>query len=254
MPRAALLATVLIASAAVAAPHAAAQDEPPTSWPTAFADEFDGTEIDRNRWSIHSDAEGDRCLGNKGNNEQLEWHTWNALALRDGKLVMTARKDNPEPGYEWSGALITTAHTCGNGPAQEFQVQPGDYIETRLKLPKDKGFWPSTWTWNGNGSNEQDTYEYYSDNPFRLYFTNHQNPGGQCQYQHPVDLTQDWHTIGQLLGPDQTVWFLDGKEVCRQGAFSGNGALVLDMFVYAKIPPEVTEGSMEIDHVRVHRK
>ncbi|WP_086819415.1 family 16 glycosylhydrolase [Allokutzneria sp. NRRL B-24872] len=253
MSRTALLAAVLIAGATVAAPHAAAQDEPPTSWPIAFADEFDGTEVDRGRWTIHSNAEADNCLGNKGN-QQLEWHTWNALSVREGKLVMTARKDNPQPGYEWSSALITTAHGCGQGPAQEFQVREGDYVETRLKLPKEKGFWPSTWTWNGSGSNEQDTYEYFSDNPFRLYLTNHQGSGGQCVVTSQVDLTLDWHTIGQVLGPNETVWFLDGKEVCRQGPFTGDGALVLDMFVYSQIPPEVAEGSMEIDHVRVHRK
>jgi len=72
-----------------------------------FADEFDGTAIDRAKWAIHSNAEADQCLGNKGN-QQLEWHTWDALAVSDGKLTMTARKNSPATGYEWSGALITT--------------------------------------------------------------------------------------------------------------------------------------------------
>ncbi|HZX01969.1 MAG TPA: glycoside hydrolase family 16 protein, partial [Kribbella sp.] len=81
-----------------------------------FADEFDGTAIDRTKWAIHSNAEGDQCLGNKSN-DQLEWHTWDALSVRDGKLTMTARKNNPAPGYEWSGALITTGQACGHEPS-----------------------------------------------------------------------------------------------------------------------------------------
>jgi beta-glucanase (GH16 family) len=218
-----------------------------------FADEFDGTAIDRTKWAIHSNAEADQCLGNKGN-QQLEWHTWDALSVRDGMLTMTARKNNPAPGYEWSGALITTGQACGHEPSQSFAVQPGDYIETRLKLPSAKGFWPSTWTWNGNGSNEQDTYEFYSDNHQALYLTNHQSPGGSCTYQSPTDLTTDWHTIGQQLGPDETVWYLDGKEICRKGAYSGTGdALILDLFVYAKIPPTVTSESMQLDYIHVYR-
>ncbi|MFG1905944.1 family 16 glycosylhydrolase [Kribbella sp. NPDC048928] len=217
-----------------------------------FADEFDGTAVDRAKWAIHSNAEGDQCLGNKGN-EQLEWHTWDALSVSDGKLTMTARKNNPASGYEWSGALITTGQACGHDPSQAFAVQPGDYVETRLKLPAAKGFWPSTWTWNGSGSNEQDTYEFYSDNHQALYLTNHQTGGGQCAYQSPTDLTADWHTIAEQLGPDETVWYLDGKEVCRQGAYAGSGALILDLFVYSKIPPEVTSESMQVDYVHVYR-
>ncbi|MGW5188407.1 glycoside hydrolase family 16 protein [Kribbella sp. NPDC004138] len=219
-----------------------------------FADEFDGTAIDRTKWAIHSNAEADQCLGNKGN-QQLEWHTWDMLAVSDGKLTMTARKNNPATGYEWSGALITTGQACGHEPSQSFAVKTGDYVETRLKLPADKGFWPSTWTWNGNGSNEQDTYEFYSDNHRALYLTNHQSPGGGCTYQSPTDLTTDWHTIAQQLGPDETVWYLDGKEICRQGAYTAGAsdALILDLFVYGKIPPTVSSGSMQIDYVHVYR-
>ena len=226
---------------------------PAVGWPLAFRDEFSGTKINRDKWSIHSNAEGDQCLGNKGN-QQLEWHTWDNLRVGAGKLQMIARRNNPKPGYEWSGALITTANTCGHGPKKEFQVQPGDYLETRLMLPKASGFWPSTWTWNGNGSNEQDSYEYYSDNNRSLYLTNHQNNGHACTYRSPVDLTKGWHTIGELLGPKETVWYLDGKKVCRGGSYSGKGAIVLDLFVYSKIPPKVNKGSMLVDFVHVHRK
>ncbi|TWD82342.1 glycosyl hydrolase family 16 [Kribbella amoyensis] len=218
-----------------------------------FADEFDGSAIDRDKWAIHSNAEADQCLGNKGNQE-LEWHTWDALSVANGVLTITARKNNPHPGYEWSSGLITTGQACGHEPRNSFAVQPGDYVETRLKLPAARGFWPSTWTWNGNGSNEQDTYEFYSDNHTNLYLTNHQAGGGSCTYESPADLTKDWHTIAQQLGPDRTTWYLDGRKICEQGAYSGTGdALILDRFVYSKIPPTVTEESMQIDHVRVYR-
>lgn len=231
----------------------AAATAPGADWPTAFADEFEGNEVDRSKWSIHSDAEADRCLGNKGN-QQLEWHTWDALSVADDALTITARRDNPEPDYEWSSGLITTGHSCGNGPDNEFSVQPGDYIESKVKLPDEAGFWPSTWTWNGDGSNEQDTYEYYSDNNRRLYLTNHYGDGHGCVYESPVDLTQDWLVIGQELNADETVWYLNGEEVCRGGQYEGDGALLLDMFVYSEIPPTVDEESMQVDYVRVHRQ
>lgn len=251
-------ATVFAACAAVAVSvvsYQALADEteaPGTAWPLAFADEFDGDQIDRTKWSIHSNAEAEDCLGNKGN-EQLEWHTWDALSVADGQLAITARKDNPQAGYEWSSGLITTGQACGHEPQDQFEVREGDYIETRLKLPEEAGFWPSTWTWNGDGSNEQDTYEYYSDNPRRLYLTNHDEQSG-CQYDAPAALTGDWHTIGEQIGPNETVWYLDGEEICRGGSYSGSGALVIDMFVYSQVPPSVTQESMSIDYVRVHRR
>jgi beta-glucanase (GH16 family) len=229
-----------------------AAEAPGSQWPTVFADDFDTDAIDKSKWTIYSDAESDQCLGNDGN-QQLEWHTWDALSVADGQLTITARRDNPQPGYEWSSGLITTGQSCGNGPGNEFSVQPGDYLETRLKLPEDKGLWPSTWTWNGDGSNEQDSYEYYSDNPRRLYLTNHHSGTG-CEYDAPADLTGEWHTIGEQLGPDETVWYLDGEEICRGGTFAGDGAVVVDMFVYSQIPPTVDEASMAIDYVRVHRR
>jgi beta-glucanase (GH16 family) len=236
----------------IAGASGAAADPPGAGWPVVFGDEFDGDQLDRAKWTIYSNAEADQCLGNPGN-QQLEWHTWESLAVADGQLTMTARKDAPQSGYEWSGPLITTGQACGHEPEQSFEVRPGDYVETRLRLPDEPGFWPSTWTWNGNGSNEQDTYEYYSDNPRRLYLTNHYQQSG-CTYESPVDLTTDWHTIGEQLGPDATVWYLDGEEICRGGPHDGTGALLLDMFVYEKIPPTVTEESMQVDYVRVHRQ
>jgi beta-glucanase (GH16 family) len=250
-----LVAGTAVAAVLVAVAGSAASADPaPAPGTVVFADEFDGSAIDRAKWAIHSNAEADQCLGNKGN-QQLEWHTWDALAVGNGVLTITARKNSPQPGYDWSSGLITTAQACDHDPANSFTVKPGDYVETRLKLPAAKGFWPSTWTWNGNGSNEQDTYEFYSDNHRNLYLTNHQSGGGSCTYESPVDLTTDWHTIAQQLGPDKTRWYLDGRQICEQGPYAGDGdALILDLFVYGAIPPEVTEESMQVDYVRVYRQ
>jgi beta-glucanase (GH16 family) len=234
------------------ADDAKASGAPGEQWPTAFADEFNGDQVDKSKWSIYSDAESDQCLGNQGN-KQLEWHTWDSLSEADGHLTITARKNSPHSGYDWSSGLITTGHACDHGPDSAFAVKPGDYIETRLKLPEEKGFWPSTWTWNGDGSNEQDTYEYYSDNPRKLYLTNQTDKSG-CEYAADADLTGDWHTIGEQIGPDKTVWYLDGKKLCDGGAYSGDGALLVDMFVFADIPPTVDKASMDLDYVRVHRE
>ncbi|WP_206685863.1 glycoside hydrolase family 16 protein [Kribbella qitaiheensis] len=112
-----------------------------------FADEFDGTAIDRAKWAIHSNAEADGCLGNNGN-QQLEWHTWDALSVGNGVLTITARKDNPQPGYEWSSGLITTGQACGHDPADSFAVKAGDYVETRLnsRRRRDSGRRPGRGT------------------------------------------------------------------------------------------------------------
>lgn len=250
--RVALAVATLAVTAAVPSAVAGAAEPPGPGWRTVFSDEFTGTQLDSSQWTVYSNAEDDQCLGNP-DHQQLEWHTESALSVRDGALTITARKDNPHAGYEWSSGLIATGQSCGHDPSRPFSVQPGDYVETRLQLPSDKGFWPSTWTWNGSGSNEQDTYEFYADNHHNLYLTNHQD-GSECTYQSPTDLTGDWHTIGEQLGPEHTTWYVDGRQVCTGGAFSGGGALILDMFVYAKIPPEVTEASMRIDSVHVYRK
>ncbi|RZT27872.1 hypothetical protein EV649_1646 [Kribbella sp. VKM Ac-2569] len=45
-----------------------------------FADEFDGTAIDRTKWAIHSNAEADQCLGNKGTGDALR--SWTCSCTR----------------------------------------------------------------------------------------------------------------------------------------------------------------------------
>ena len=51
-----------------------------------FADEFDGTAVDRRKWAIHSNAEADRRLGNKGS-QQLEVAHLECMSVRDGLLI-----------------------------------------------------------------------------------------------------------------------------------------------------------------------
>ena len=86
-----------------------------------FADEFDGTAIDRTKWAIHSNAEADQCLGNK-NNQQLEWHTWDALSVSNGKLTRTGTRSPSSSAPTRPSGISTATRSAGRAPTPPAPV------------------------------------------------------------------------------------------------------------------------------------
>jgi hypothetical protein len=230
--------------------------QPPASgaWTQAFGDEFSGTAVDTSRWSYRSSAEALWCnapfgTGNPGN-QQLEFDQPGNAAVSGGLLTLTARPDSIDAcgrHYDWSSGLLTSAYSFQYG-----------YIEVRAKLPAPAGFWPAFWTWQASGNSvwtETDAFEFYSDNHSNLYLTQHSGTGGGLVWHPPFDPTAGFHTYGVDIEPTGTDWYLDGVRVGHAtGAPTGPTNLIVDNFVYSRIPPAPgTAAALQVDWIRVWR-
>ena len=214
-----------------------------------FADEFSGSAVDTSKWAFRSYAEADNGQGNKGN-QQLEWNQAANCSVGNGALTITAKPDSiTSPSgvhYDWSSCLITST------PSYAFQY---GYIEERAQFPSQAGFWPGFWTWQVPGLNqwvETDAYEYYSDNPSRLYLTQHSGSGGQCVVNPGFDPSGGFHTYGVDVAPTGTTWYVDGRAVCSSSATSaGSTNIISNLFVYDRLPPAAgTVAQKQVDYIR----
>jgi Glycosyl hydrolases family 16 len=227
---------------------------PTGSWTLKFGDEFNGSSVDWTKWSATSLAESDGGHGNPGN-QQLEWNQAANLSVSNGALTITAKPDSitsPYTGrhYNWSSGLLSSE--------KSFSFQYG-YIEERAQLPAAKGFWPAFWTFQAPGVDrwiETDVYEYYSDNPTRLYLSQHSGTGGSYVYTPPFNPASGFHTYGADVKPSGTDFYIDGIRVYSTPATStGLTNVLTDLFVYSEIPPDPgVTATKKVDYIRVWQR
>lgn len=128
------------------------------------------------------------------------------------KITATERGDG-----KWNTGLITT-----EGVTNGFELRPGDYWETRLRLPSVGGAWASVWTWGRDTANgpqaghgEVDVMEYHTHNRL-LEFTNHVNGGGH--YYRGIEIQPGgWITLGISFGAGANMWYVNGNLVFADG-------------------------------------
>jgi beta-glucanase (GH16 family) len=228
-----MIVLALMASAAAA---------PSGDWQLVWSDEFNGSKVDRTKWSFAVE-----CWGG-GNNERQCYTDRNAV-VRNGVLTITARRetttgpDLPEsqrkPGQPvatktqpYSSAKLTTA-----GKAQWTYGR----FEVRARLPQGQGTWPAIWMlpadwaygqWAASG--EIDILETVnlgapcaecpSGKDDRVLGTLHfggvnprnQHKGEEIFYR-PI-LDGKFHTFGLTWWPDRMVWTVDGKPYATRTA------------------------------------
>ncbi len=106
------------------------KERPGPRWELAWSDEFDGTELDRSKWSPNIWAP------RKVNDEdQAYTDREKNLRIADGMLVIEAHKEDYE-GASYTSARI---HSAGKG---DFLY---GRFEVRAKLPRGQGTWPAIW-------------------------------------------------------------------------------------------------------------
>lgn len=106
-------------------------------------------------------------------NEEAQWYQDANTTVKDGLLVIEARKETvTNPNYTGSGDWKTTRKTAEytsssltTSGKQSFQY---GHFEMRARIPTEAGMWPAWWTlgvkgqWPSNG--EIDIMEYYENN------------------------------------------------------------------------------------------
>ncbi len=143
---------------------------PPTEAPT-FAEEFDGPEVDRQRWRFDTSRNATGWF----NNERQYYADDRAANTRieGGALVIEARRETlPRERYpDWGGQAYTSAKLV-----TRTALGPG-FTEVRAMLPCGRGTWPAIWmlpatgTWPAQG--EIDVMEMVGWNPGVVHATLH---------------------------------------------------------------------------------
>ncbi len=274
-------------------PHAGmavenAEQNQSDDWNLVWADEFDGTQIDKSKWSYDIgnwivDGDGNGIAPGWGNNE-LEYYTDSAenSFIRDGKLVIKAVKEKTEDefgSYEYTSAKLKTKGL--------FSKKYGKF-EARIKLPEGQGYWPAFWLLPENdvyggwaASGEIDIMEaagaktdeiggtiHYGD-----VYPNNVYKGASYHFPEGESIT-DFHTYSIEWEPGEIRWYVDGNlyqtldnwysknknnaaNYSFPAPFDQEFYMILNLAVggwYGGNPDQSTSfpGEMEIDYVRVY--
>jgi beta-glucanase (GH16 family) len=225
------------------------------AWRSVFADDFDGARVDPRTWRLNRFG-GDSV--DAPFNPELEDACFSPqnVAVQDGAAVLSVRSGTWEVDgrvYRLSSGTISTEGT--------FEVELGDHVEARVRVPRGNGLWPAFWTvppdrWPP----EIDVFEFFDTaQESRPSVNHHPLSGGQSgpvPYGPPdVDHRDSWHVYGLHRAAGWLVPFLDGvaQPEAAVGGDDGLGQfIILNLSVCAGASPP--PGSrMSIDWVRAWR-
>jgi hypothetical protein len=193
-----------------------AQQDNPTNGNVVFLEEFDDKlQVGKNKkWGWKTGAY-EFCTTNPKNNK-LDQLTTNAMKTENGYLHIHAK---PKKNGYWNTGLVTTGDSCDSG-GNQFQAQVGDFLLTRVKLPTGNvGAWPGFWTWK-DGANEIDIFEWHSNNPHTLEFTNHVKPAGTTYEDKSLIGPGKWIYIGTKIGENNNTWYVGSSEKDLKAVYS----------------------------------
>lgn len=217
-----------------------------------FSDEFNGTELDANKWTTRLTwNQEDQNIINGEMQYFVDTQTnpdfgHNPFIMTGETLKISAIRTPPELldralGQPFlSGALSThelrsgQVDEAGNLIADKFATTYG-YVEGRIRVGQVSGMLTSFYLfrrWEAEHSPEIDIIEYLGENPFgeeKAFQTYHyrdtvhgnilssptmQYPREAGLYGSRADLN-DFHTYGVLWEPNLVIWYIDGEEVQR---------------------------------------
>lgn len=106
----------------------------PARYTLGFHDEFDGDFLNEEYWSYQIGTGKEYGIDGWGNQEAQSYQKEN-ITVKDGRLLITAKKENKD-GREYTSGRIRTyqkvAFTYGR-------------IDARIRLPSYQGMWPAFW-------------------------------------------------------------------------------------------------------------
>ena len=208
-------ASLAVLVSALLVSHARGQQEkevlptPPEgkTWKLVWNDEFDGTELDENKWIYRQ--EGQRRDG---------WWSRKAVRLDEkGHLIMSTLKE----GDKYLDGCIATQG--------KFEHAFGYYV-ARMQLQKQPGHWSAFWlTCDGVrkiGNEGRDGSEIdIMEKPWLDETINHavhwdygQPKSSAGTHVKVAGVMEGFHTYGLLWTPDEYVFYVDGRETWRTKA------------------------------------
>ena len=235
--------------------HLKTFDPKEAGWKLVFEDEFEGTEVDTNKWyRPHFALKEPTLIKPDG----------------EGHLVIHMTKD--ETGKLPNGYLFSVPeYECG-------------YYEARLKFTTEPGWWSASWIYGGSNQNPfldgmeidtvEDFYTRLRDDHFlkdRMAHSVHMHVGSHtssCQLHTEVEGPVDgWHTIACKWDPLSLSFYLDGRLTGSMTAFNAGACIRplhailsserrrqdMDKWMGGNAKPGAVEGKYIVDWVRIYR-
>lgn len=266
------LAACLLASSGAAA-HAdtsTAALAAPKGYTLVWADDFSNAGLpDPAKWAYDT-------ARNKAGwyNHELQYYSRDRAEnaeVRDGRLVITARKETLRSALDWGDQHYTAARLLTRGKA----AWTYGFFEIRAKIACGKGSWPAIWMLGSQGDwpagGELDIMEHIGHQPGRVFSTVHTAAGsgaaGIGEAVQLPDACTSFHDY-QMHWTRQSIRFgIDGIahfEYRNPGTgsarwpFDAPQFLILNIAIGGDLGGKVDDAifpvSMEIDHVRVYQQ
>lgn len=235
------------------------------SYQLVWSDEFDGTEINSNKWVFETGA------GGWGNNELQYYKTENTIVTNGTLSIIAKQEDYGGQNYTSSRLITKGKYAFTYGKA-----------EIKAKLPKGQGIWPAIWMLGSNidsvnwpNCGEIDIMELLGHEPNKIYGTAH-GPDfyGSGGISKSITLSQgdfsyDFHIFSIEWDSSTIKWYVDGNfyhsisktEIEKIGTwvFNKDFFLLLNLAIggdWPGSPDSTTEfpKTMTVDYVRVYQK
>jgi beta-glucanase (GH16 family) len=242
----------------------------PKGYALVWSDEFDRPGLpDPTKWGY------DTGMNRQGwhNHERQYYSARRAenAEVRDGRLVITARKEARRDAADWGGQAYTSARLLTAGKAEWTY----GFFEIRAKLACGRGTWPAVWMLGSQGEwparGEIDILEFVGREPTRVFSTVHTRSGsgghGVGAAAEVADACSAFHDYQLHWTPQQLEFSIDGKphfvlanagKGQAQWPFDAPQFLILNLAVGGDLGGDVDDGSfpvrLEIDHVRVYQQ
>ena len=241
----------------------------PDGYVLAWSDEFaNGGLPDSRNWQ--HDTERNKA---GWHNRELQYYSHDRLdnaEVRDGKLIITARKEEMSAQTDWGGQRYSSARLITAGKKDWTY----GYFEIRAKLPCGVGTWPAIWMLGSQGNwpagGELDIMEQVGSNPARVFSTVHTASGsGANGVGNAVEVTDacaafhnyqmDWNAQQIRFGIDGKTHLIykNSKSGQDQWPFDSPQFLILNIAIGGDLGGKVDDGifpvSMEVDYVRVYQ-
>jgi beta-glucanase (GH16 family) len=192
----------------------------------AWADEFDGTSVDTNKWQFMIGDGSAYGLPGWGNNE-LQYYRTNNATVANGELTITAKQES-FGGKNYTSSRLRTLGT-GDWTYGRFEM--------RAKLPSGQGLWPAFWMlpsalnyggWAASG--EIDIMESKGQNPGKIYNTLHyggtwpaNTSSGSGTYL-PAGTAGNYHEYAVEWQRGEFRWYVDDQLVSTQNNWYSTAA------------------------------
>lgn len=189
--------------------------------------------------------------------------------VKNGRLVITARKEDLTSASDWGGQHYTSARMLTRGKIDWTY----GFFEVRAKLPCGKGTWPAIWmlgskgTWPDDG--ELDIMEQVGSNPTRIFGTVHTlqsggtGTGGATQVTDACtafhNYQMNWTATGIDFGVDGVNYYHynNPKSGAATWPFDAPQYLLLNVAIGGDLGGAVDDSifpvSMEVEYVRVYQ-